>query len=221
MFDLFLWSVAVVSKETEHHQDVTNRNGSVIIHVSMTIFRDACLRFRIPNGACTAAAAVFARRSCFWKEQHSVDEVNNSVVGDDVGHDDLRVIDENASIAFNGYGYISSIERGDGLAVAEVCAEGGSAYDMVEKDFGELRQREQIFCRCPKGTRESEEGIVGGSKYGERAFAAECSCEVSSDDRCFEKVVDVAVDDDVDDCVRRSLVPKYSDGPELPVVVEL
>ena len=201
MFDLVLSSVAVVSKESEHHQDVTDGDGSVVVHVPMAVFGDTCLGYRVPNGACAAAASVFARRSCLWKKQHGVDDVHHSVVSNDVGYNDLRIVDENAAIAINGYCHFSSVEGGDGLSVAEVSAERGSSYDVVEENLGELGQREQVFCRGAEGSGEREEGVVGRSEDGERTFAAQCAGEVCGDDRCFEEVVHVAVDDDVDDGV--------------------
>ena len=146
-----------------------------------------------------------------WRKQHGIDDVHHPVVGDDVGHDDLCVVDEDTCFV-DGHGHLGAVECGDGLSVAEVSAERGSSYDMVEENLGELGQREEVFCRGAQGSSEREEGVVGRSEDGERTFTAQCAGEVCGDDRCFEEVVHVAVDDDVDDGVGGSFISQDSDG---------
>ena len=145
-----------------------------------------------------------------WDEDR-VDDVDDAVVGDDVGHDDLSVVDEDALVV-DGDGDVRAVERGDHLSVAEVGAECGSSDHVVEEDVGQFRQGEEVLCGGTESASQREEGVVRGCEHREGSFTAEGASEVCRDDGSFQDVVHVAVDDDVHDGVGRGFVSEHRDG---------
>ena len=144
-----------------------------------------------------------------WDEDR-VDDVDDAVVGHDVGDDDLSVVDEDALVV-DGDGDVRAVERGDYLSVAEVSAERGSSDHVVEEDVCQFRQGEEVLCRGAESASQREEGVVRGCEHREGSFTAEGAGEIRRDDCSFQEVMHVAVDDDVHDGVGRSFIPEHCD----------
>ena len=119
------------------------------------------------------------------RKQDGVDHVDHTVVGGDVGHGDLGVVDEDAVIV-DGDGDIGAVEGGGGGAIGEVGGQDLRPHDVVEQDVGELGQGEQVLSRSAECTGEGEERIIGRGEHGERTVTGEGSSEVGFEHCGFE-----------------------------------
>ena len=196
MFEMNRGSVAVVSEEPKHHQDVADGDVSVVGHVAVAvIFSDARLGDGIPNGAFAATPAILTRRAWRGGKTHGVAAVNHPIVGVNGRDGDLRIGAEDASVTVSRDGDVSTVQCGDGLAVA-VGAE-RRRYHVVQQNVRQLRQGKQV--RLPPKALASVE-VVGRCEDREGSVSAQ-RAKASFQHRGLEEVVDVAVDDNVHDGV--------------------
>ena len=131
--------------------------------------------------------------------QNRIDDVYYAVVSDEVGYDDLSIVDENA-IAVDGHRYVLPIEGRDHHAVGQIRAQCIGSYHVVGQDGSEqgvVRQN-----RLEGGGRKNSEGCIRGSEDRERTLTAERASEASRDDCRLQRIVIRAVDDDVHHRVR-------------------
>ena len=124
--------------------------------------------------------------------------MHHAVVGGDVGHGDLRIVDEHA-VHVDGHRHIFSVQGRHSHAVHEVGAQGRAAHHVIGQDG----RQHVVVCqhRIEGAVRQGSKGVVGGREHREWSIAAESLNETSSDHCGFEGVVVLAVDDDVDNRV--------------------
>ena len=131
------------------------------------------------------------------RKQYRIDDVNHTVVGDDVRDGDLGVVDEDATIV-DGDGHVFSQERSGSGTVGEVGRQDLSAHHVVQQNVRESGQGQKVFSRSVQSGGQRKESIIGRGKHRKGAFAGEGAREVCFDHRCFKEIVHCAVDDDVD-----------------------
>lgn len=132
-----------------------------------------------------------------FRKNDGVDDVDNAVVGDEVGLHDFGVVDRNASIGdfefhgltLDGFGFHRFYIGGHDFA----------GDNMVGEDCDELLfvfRFEQVF---DSAGGQLGEGFVGGSKNREGSFALERFDQAGSFDRCDERFEVVGARGDSDD----------------------
>ena len=131
------------------------------------------------------------------RQEDGVDDVDNAVVGHDVGNGDLGVVDEDA-VVVDGDGHVFTQKGGGGGAVGEVGGQHLCAEDVVEQDVGQAIEGEQVFCGGVEGRGQGNECIVGRGKHGERSLTREGVNQSGSADSGLQQGVHVAVDDHID-----------------------
>ena len=89
---------------------------------------------------------------------------------------------------------------------------------MVEENVGESIECEEILGCGVEGLGKGEERVVGGGEHRKGTFTREGFSEAGSSDSCFEQVVDVAVDDDIDHGGGSGIV-FHNDGADHPFIL--
>ncbi len=123
------------------------------------------------EGSCQGGEAAICHghfHNILGRQQHGVDDVNGAVAGEDIVDDDLGVIGHDLVHVLRD-GDVLALDGGDGFHLEHLGGGQVLAGDMVEQDVGQSRDISQEGFH---GTgRQHGEGVIGGGKDGEGAFA--------------------------------------------------
>ena len=123
---------------------------------------------------------------CVGGHEHAVNDVNQTVGGDHIGHHDVGAVHRDA--VPNTEGQRLTVDGVCAHAVGHVGRRNLGSHHVVEKDVGQGLaplggvQRSQINTGI-------DEGLIGGSKHGERSWALEGGEQPSLNDGCDQRVV--------------------------------
>ena len=133
-----------------------------------------------------------------FREDNSVDDVNDAVVGDEISFDDFCVIDRDAGIR-DVEAYLLTLD-GFGLHGFYVGGHDFAGHDVIGQNGNEFRlvfRFEEVF---DSALGEFGKGSIGGSEDGEGTFTLQCfdeSCGLYSGDQSFEVIIPCGESDDV------------------------
>ena len=164
-----------MSEVDKDAQDVPYGDEQVAILVCGTsiILDHALSEFGIPYRAFATTVAIGAVEfGCGWQE-YGVDDVDDSIVRDDVCDGYLCIIDEDVAFAVEADFHVSPIEGGGGGPIGQIGGEHLGTDDVVEQNVGKAVECEQILCGGIECGGQGDEGVVGRCEDGERTFTGE------------------------------------------------
>ena len=129
-------------------------------------------------------------------QQHRVNDVHHAVVGGEVRHSHLGVVDEHP-VHGDGHRHVGTEEGLDHLAVGQVCAQGLTSHHVVLQNGAEVFGRQQFLRGDFQGLHHGGDGRVGGREDGERTVGGQGVRKASGAHGCGEQHVVRAACNDV------------------------